>query len=152
MGKKPRIVPSKIPHVGTGHIPVPTVQSGHVVFNFRYLKEDGEVSILQPKEWHGKNVGICALVNRLKSITERTRTDIETDWGLQKQLHYHRIDFKDSGVTRSGFGLGLRGADDNAYQFSITVNTGRLHGFWEGNIFYVVWLDLDHRLMPGKGR
>ncbi len=37
------------------------------------------------------------------------------------------------------------------YQFAISRNEyGRIHGFFIGNVFHVVWLDPDHLLYPGN--
>ncbi|MCP6040932.1 hypothetical protein NL354_18735 [Klebsiella pneumoniae] len=37
------------------------------------------------------------------------------------------------------------------YQFAISRNEhGRIHGFFIGNVFYVVWLDPNHQLYPGE--
>ncbi|ELU7233491.1 hypothetical protein SCL96_003408 [Escherichia coli] len=37
------------------------------------------------------------------------------------------------------------------YQFAVSRNEhGRVHGFFIGNVFHVVWLDPHHRLYPGK--
>ncbi len=38
-----------------------------------------------------------------------------------------------------------------AYQFSLTSNKhGRVHGFFVGSVFYVVWVDPRHALHPAK--
>jgi len=38
-----------------------------------------------------------------------------------------------------------------SWQFQLSGNEyGRVHGFFIGNTFYVVWLDQDHKLYPRK--
>ncbi|MDJ0676493.1 MAG: hypothetical protein QNJ36_14115 [Calothrix sp. MO_167.B42] len=41
---------------------------------------------------------------------------------------------------------------DTPYQFSLSSNEhGRVHGFFIDEVFYIVWLDPQHLLYPGKG-
>ena len=38
-----------------------------------------------------------------------------------------------------------------AWQFQLSANEhGRVHGFFIGNIFYIIWLDQDHKLYPRR--
>ena len=46
-----------------------------------------------------------------------------------------------------GFGLKGQLADCQGWQFQITSNEhGRVHGFFIGEVFFVVWLDPQHKL------
>lgn len=67
-----------------------------------------------------------------------------------KALRCHPIDWSDT--SESGFGIPNEDdLVDTPYQFSISSNKyGRVHGFFIGEIFYIVWLDPDHKLYPGR--
>lgn len=67
-------------------------------------------------------------------------------------LRFHRIDWQNDRVSVKSFGIrGWEECDEDAWQFSISANEhGRVHGFLIDNVFYVVWLDPDHQLYPGK--
>ena len=67
-------------------------------------------------------------------------------------LRFHRIDWQNDRVSVKTFGIrGWEEYDEAAWQFSISANEhGRVHGFLIDNVFYVVWLDPEHRLYPGR--
>ena len=70
-----------------------------------------------------------------------------------RTLRCHHIDWSDDEVSESGFGiLGDNGFyDDHAWQMSISSNEyGRIHGLFNDNVFYVVWLDKNHDLYAGR--
>ena len=80
--------------------------------------------------------------------------ELET-WTVEKFIdcrehtyRIHPIDWNDSNVSYRGFKLSKE-YDENAWQFSIKGNKhGRVHGFLIENIFYVVWLDPNHKVYP----
>ncbi|NMG11911.1 hypothetical protein DP117_35700 [Brasilonema sp. UFV-L1] len=61
-------------------------------------------------------------------------------------LRCHPIDWIDT--TESCFGFpGEEQLVDTPYQFSISSNKhGRVHGFFIEEVFYIVWLDPNHKL------
>jgi hypothetical protein len=67
-------------------------------------------------------------------------------------LGFHRIDWENDRVSVRSFGIkGWEEHDEDAWQFSISANEyGRVHGFLYLGVFYIVWLDPEHRLYPGK--
>ncbi|WP_245602731.1 hypothetical protein [Gloeothece verrucosa] len=67
-----------------------------------------------------------------------------------KTLRCHEINWEDT--TESGFGIkGEEQLVDQPYQFSLSANQyGRIHGFFIEEIFYIVWLDPDHKLYSKK--
>jgi len=67
-----------------------------------------------------------------------------------KPLRSHAIDWskttRPAGFTHLNLTLREQIADD-AWQFSISSNQyGRVHGFIVQSVFYVVWLDPEHKL------
>ncbi|MCK5211832.1 hypothetical protein KAJ89_03965 [Candidatus Parcubacteria bacterium] len=67
-------------------------------------------------------------------------------------LRCHRIKFNDKNVTEDSFGIpNLEELDDEAWQFHLSTNEhGRVHGYFIGNIFSIVWLDPKHNLYKRK--
>lgn len=111
-----------------------------ISFSYKYFQCDhSKFSI------NGKDIDyLVAFLERLKNISS---------WKFQefivnnsKALRCHAIDWKDT--TESCFGLpNEEQLIDKPYQFSISSNEhGRVHGFFIEEIFYIVWLDPDHKL------
>lgn len=84
---------------------------------------------------------------------------------LTRLKHYSRLKVQEIRQSRSrsirsnpiqwektsesgGFGLHEQLGDDEAYELTVSQSLGRFHGFFNGNIFFIVWLDLDHELFP----
>lgn len=139
----------KIPKVNQNNIyskiVKPTeVVSGKVSFNFCRLSEKpGKF------EYNNRNVNYFKkLIERLKSVSDLTRDNICTSFS--DVLRAHRIKFKeDKKLTEKTFGLDSH-LDDDAWQLQVCSNKhGRIHGYFVGDIFYVVWFDPDHNLYKG---
>jgi hypothetical protein len=65
-------------------------------------------------------------------------------------LRFHQINWSNS-TEKSGYHwLHSQLQDLPPYQFSITANEYGVHGFVLGNVFHVVWLDREHRLLPNR--
>lgn len=68
--------------------------------------------------------------------------------------HIHPIDWKDNQIKESGFptipsNLKEQVSGD-CWQLGINSTTYRIHGFFIGDIFYIVWLDPSHNLYHSK--
>ncbi len=65
-----------------------------------------------------------------------------------RALRCYTIDWEDTSETC--FGLpNEEQLVDTPYQITISANEhGRMHGFFIDEIFYIVWLDPEHRLYP----
>ena len=68
--------------------------------------------------------------------------------GTHCGLRCHTINFKKNSVKENGFGIpGNEELDEDAWQFSLSSNEhGRVHGYFVGNIYFIVWLDPEHNL------
>ncbi len=89
-------------------------------------------------------------IERLKNIGSMSRKELINHW--DGAVKCHRIEFNEPlpKITEKSFGCGSEN-DENAFQFSISKNKwGRVHGYFIDNIFYIVWLDPNHELYPGK--
>jgi hypothetical protein len=60
-------------------------------------------------------------------------------------LKTHIIDWNDTSEPE-GFGLHEQLGDERALQISLGENSGRIHGFFVQNIYFIVWLDPEHNL------
>jgi hypothetical protein len=65
-------------------------------------------------------------------------------------LRCHTIDWPDT--SEGAFGIPEEEqVVDTPYQFSLSSNEhGRVHGFFIGEVFYVVWLDPEHQLYASR--
>lgn len=109
-------------------------------FNFYDPRHDTSIKVTfknqYPKEF----------VSKLKEYENWTVREFTQCRGKPHRIH--SIDWKDPKVKYGGFGLASE-YDENAWQFSIKGNTyGRVHGFFVGNVFHIVWLDPQHKVYP----
>jgi hypothetical protein len=87
-------------------------------------------------------------LDRLKDLSGLTALEMMNN--RSSTLRCHPISWSDT----SELAFGIPGEEqlvDMPYQFSLSSNAhGRIHGFFIEEIFYIVWLDPEHRLYPGK--
>lgn len=87
---------------------------------------------------------LIALLERLRDLSSWKVQEFITN--RSPALRCHLIAWEDTTETCFGF-PGEEQLVDTPYQFSISSNKhGRVHGFFIEEIFYIVWLDPDHRL------
>jgi hypothetical protein len=91
------------------------------------------------------------LLERMKDLSMIQVNEL-TNAKPTSATRFHRIDWSKDHVSVQTFGIrGWEEYDEDAWQFSISANEhGRVHGFLIENVFYVVWLDPEHKLYPGK--
>lgn len=91
------------------------------------------------------------LLGRIKDLSKEKIGSL-TSVKPNSATRFHRIDFSNDRVSVKGFGIpGWEEYNEDAWQFSISTNKhGRVHGFLIVNVFYVVWLDADHKLYPHR--
>jgi hypothetical protein len=112
-----------------------------ISFSFKYYQDDHDKFSCREKAapyW-------LALVNRLKALSGSSHKELMAD--KSKSLRCHAIQWEKT-TQNNGFGFPEEEQlVDTPYQLSISSNEhGRVHGFFIGEIFYVVWLDPDHLL------
>ena len=138
--RKPKIVKSPIDRDSSIIEPTKIDIDEKVAFNFsRLCKNHATFSYKsRPQQYFLK------LIERFCDVCNMSRIDMIVKNG--RALGCHEIDFDDDAVKENSFGLGPE-IDDDAWQFQLTSNAhGRVHGYFVGNIFYVVWLDPEHKL------
>lgn len=142
--KSIKINPTK---VGKGSRYVPPVEiprNGEVSFNFKRLCTKGEKFNYRNKEANY----FLALIERLKNVCGMERRALLSN--RSNSLRCHPIDFSEARVSEDSFGVLGEDIDNDAWQFQISSNAhGRVHGYFVGDIFYVVWFDPEHELYPG---
>jgi hypothetical protein len=124
--------------------PTKTNPSKGVSFSYKYFQHNHSDFTIANQDVKY----LMAFLERLKDLSTLGSLEIKQD--RSSALRCHPIDW--TGTSQSCFGI----ADEDQlvekpYQFSISSNRhGRVHGFFIEEIFYVVWLDPDHKLYPSK--
>ncbi len=144
MSKK-RIKKTDVTKGGTSGIRSTKLKSPQgISFSFKYYHDGHSKFSCTEKEviyW-------LTLLERLKALSSLTAQELLVN--RSSTLRCHPIKWEDT--SESGFGLpNEEQLVDTPYQFSLSSNEhGRIHGFFIGEIFYIVWLDPDHLLYPAK--
>jgi len=139
---KKRIKPKQIPQSTKRVKPTTPIQDEKVCFNFKDLYRNHSKFRYDDK----LPPYFCKLLERLKDLSTMTREELIGS--RSKSIRFNSIDFRLPSVSEDGFGLS-EDANDSAFEFSLSANEhGRVHGYFIANIFYIVWLDPEHRLCP----
>ena len=133
-----------IPPQKGGNIKKASASDAPMNFSFKFFDEsDEELCPPNFKEGYTR-----ALMLRLRVLSvwtgEKFRGKIENN------IRNHIIDWNDT--ARACFSsVNMEHRDTPAYQFAVTEYAhGRVHGFFIGDTFYVIWLDCNHALYPGE--
>lgn len=119
--------------------PVPP-SPARISFSFRHLQTEHAKFRFS----HRDSSYFCKLLDRLKHGCELSWQEMRTGHKDSVRCHDHKWD-----MTTEPGGFGLKGqlADCQGWQFAVSGNEhGRVHGFIIGDVFFVVWLDPDHKL------
>ncbi len=131
--------------LGGGKIPSPAPPPHpHLTLSFKYFNH--REPFVFPGE--AKPGYPLALLERLRDLCTMRPSELRAS--KSKALRSHPIDWADT-TEPDGFDHlnPLFQEQIVPWQFSITANEyGRIHGFWIDDVFYVVWIDPDHRLCP----
>ncbi|WP_223539368.1 hypothetical protein [Enterobacter sp. JBIWA003] len=93
----------------------------------------------------------CKVLDRLKALSTMTEREFTADRG--GSLKSHPIDWCQTSEPEGFQHLNEQFQSYKPYQFAVSRNEhGRVHGFFIGNVFHVVWLDPDHQLYPGGNK
>ena len=134
----PKIPPAKKP--GGKILPLP-IERRCLSFSFRFFvnREPFQVE-------RGSDVYPLVLLERLRDVCGMTVLELKTC--RNAALRCHAIDWAET-TEPAGFShlnASIR-REFEPYQFSISANEhGRIHGFFIEEVFYIVWVDPDHRL------
>ena len=117
----------------------------NISFSFRYIDAGNKKFCFtsQGADYFGK------VLDRLKSLSHLTTSEFISD--RSAALKSHPIDWRHTSEPEGFTHLNEQFQSYTPYQFAVSRNEhGRVHGFFIGNVFHVVWLDPHHRLYLGK--
>jgi len=151
MPGKSKIRPSEL-RTGSGSIqtsPPPIART--ISFNFSRLNEgpNGEFKYTD----RGSSY-FTSLMERFKNLSSLSRDELLQRSGRRDTFRVHPINWDDARCSIKTFGLPAvvgQDVDDDAFQISLSLSNGRVHGYFVTNTFHVVWLDPRHNLYPGLG-
>lgn len=114
-------------------------------FSFQYIDAGHEKF-----SFNAQNAAyFCKVLDRLKALSTMTEREFTADRG--GSLKSHPIDWRHTSEPDGFQNLNEQFQSYTPYQFAVSRNEhGRVHGFFIGNVFHIVWLDPDHQLYPGR--
>ncbi|UMS01485.1 hypothetical protein AOY87_11390 [Escherichia coli] len=119
-----------------GRQPVTTLN-----FSFRYLDAGHEKFSFTSQD----SAYFCKVINRLKDLSTLTLREFQS--GRSAALKVYPVDWRYTSEPEGFRHLSEQLQSYTPYQFAVSRNEhGRVHGFIAGNVFYIVWLDPNHRL------
>lgn len=143
MSKK-NIKKTDIAGSGSGIRPTKLKPPQGISFSFKYYQDGHSKFSCTTKD----GIYWLTLLARLKDLSSLGVQELLMN--RSPSLRCHPIKWEDT--SESGFGLpNEEQLVDTPYQFSLSSNKhGRVHGFFIDEVFYIVWLDPDHKLYPAK--
>jgi len=132
---------SRIPHQGRihkGETPNPKL-----LFSFKYF-DSSDSEICPPSFSEGYTQ---ILMGRLKDLSAWTALELTSSRSSAIRCHPHN--WEKTSRPKGFHHLPEHLQSCSGWQFQLSSNEhGRVHGFFIGKIFYVIWLDRDHKLCP----
>jgi hypothetical protein len=111
-------------------------------FSFRFLHSDGKFGSEHAPD---PATYLPQLLNRLRGLSTMRPEEFRTTRDPSLRIHTH-----DWAGTTEKHGFGKLSAQLNGHvgwQFQLSANKhGRVHGILVDEVFYIVWLDPEHRL------
>lgn len=86
------------------------------------------------------------MMKRLKALQDTTVDRFKTDMRFRKTQYVHPINWDNAKLDSFGIQQASPDLDEDAWQFGISKDNGRVHGFFIEDFFYIVWIDPEHRL------
>jgi len=120
------------------------IQLNLVCFSFKYLEIEHEKFDLP--DTSVKISYLYTILDRLKQISSMHCNEFRLSG---KALRSHIIKWENTTEPDGYCHLSEQMQECSPWQFSLSrEELGRIHGFILGDIFYVVWIDHDHKLYP----
>ncbi len=122
-----------------------------LTFSFQFLQPDHQ-------SFQVSNCSVEFLRHLVGTIAEYSRGTVSDFKVVDMEIHHrHMIDFSQT-FQPEGFGLDpMQVGSDEPWQFGLcnpdmgSDGAWRVHGFFRGNVFFVVWLDYHHALTSNAG-
>lgn len=135
-----RIRPGDV-HPRADRITTPPPPPGYVAFSYRYLAVTDKFNTRAcDAHWFD------GLFDRLRALSSLRPQEILSN--RSDSLRAHPIEFSRTSEPAGFAHLNDHLREHRPYQFQLSRNTGRVHGFLIGLVFQVVWMDPHHRLYP----
>lgn len=91
----------------------------------------------------------CKVLERLSSLSTFTTQEFHSN--RSSSLRAHPISWDETSEPAGFDHLNDQLRETQPFQFQVSANGhGRVHGFFAGHVFFVVWLDPDHLLYPAR--
>lgn len=118
---------------------IKSFRDGHIIFSFEYLDRSNEKFNLGGTcvQW------FVSLLDTLKDISQKTFYEFTLS---ASHYEYHNHNWKET--SEKGFPFSNDSVQYEGAQFRISSSKGRVHGFFIGHVFYIVWIDPHHNLYP----
>jgi len=115
-------------------------------FSFKYLQLSDAVFVVE----HDDAGYYHKIIERLQVLSTTSVSELMNS--RSSALRCHPIDWSDVKVSRSSFGIPKEEElYDKPYQLTISANEyGRIHGFFTGDTFNIVWFDRKHELYSNR--
>ncbi len=90
----------------------------------------------------------CKVLERLSAMSNFTVQEFHAM--RSSAVRAHPIAWEGTSEPEGFANLNEQLRSSKPFQFAVSANEhGRVHGFFVDHVFFVVWLDPDHRLYPG---
>ena len=86
------------------------------------------------------------MIKRLRHLQDITVSRFKSDVRFKTSQYVHPINWTKANLDSFGIKTSTPELDGDAWQFAISKGNGRIHGFFVGHFFYIVWIDPEHRL------
>lgn len=91
----------------------------------------------------------CKVIARLSALSSFTVQEFHAD--RSPGMRAHPIGWENTSEPAGFAHLNEQLRGSTPFQFAVSANLhGRIHGFFVDHVFFVVWLDPDHCLYPGR--
>lgn len=116
----------------------------HISFSFRHIEQTHDKFQYARRD----AAYFCKVLERLSALSNFTVQEFHAS--RSSAMRAHPIAWEGTSEPQGFANLNEQLRNSTPFQFAVSANAhGRVHGFFVGNVFFVVWLDPDHRLYAG---
>jgi hypothetical protein len=120
---------------------VPPTPGGRITFSYSYYTSTSKFGVSDcTAQWFE------SLLERLRALSSLSPQEVFSS--RSPALRAHPIEFSRTSEPQGFVHLNHRLRSYEPYQFQLSKERGRVHGFFIDLIFYIVWLDPHHLLYP----
>lgn len=113
-----------------------------IIVSFRFLDRNNKLFNLG----NANIPWMMELLDTLKFLTEITKNQLFNEYRKKFQPHQYneveKLKYKDEFLTNPQY--------EECYQLRLTKSTGRIHGFFVNEIYYIRFLDKEHNMYEDK--